>query len=196
MPSLGLTLQETPGPVQGTAAMLQAALAADEADDLNTSREPLSPTLISICRPYSPSPTRKRDLNASFGDSPSIILMESAQWTPRKVLSLALSPAVSSPSSPPSPPSPRSPPPCSSRRRSPSEDAPRKLKRNSSAGSKKDRPVRCGSIEPLSARGRERHSQEMAKLGLKVDGDGSQSARGPQRPRGRGGRHFAMVGGA
>merc|ERR1719502_1022752 len=155
----------TPRP-QGTFAMLQAALASDDEED--SEGEPLSPTLMSICRPSSQSPTR-RDLNSSLGDSPSIILVEDTHWTPCKPLPRQtheeIPPACS--------PSPCSPPaPCSKRK------------------ARKERPVRCLSPEPLSARGRERHAQEMAALGLPVD-----APRSARRLRPQGGvRHIAVVG--
>merc|ERR1719502_984438 len=87
----------TPRP-QGTFAMLQAALASDEEDD--SEGEPLSPTLMSICRPSTPSPTKK-DLNTSLvSDSPSIIILEDTHRTPHKALPCPMSPPQCSPCSP------------------------------------------------------------------------------------------------
>jgi len=152
-------------PQKETAQMLREALASDDDED-DEDREALSPTLMSICSPGSPAPS-KRDLNASLGDSPSIILLDDTHWTPCKPLSRPLSP------------SPCSPRPPSSRRK----------------GERKQRPVRCGSPEALSARGRKRHEQEMAALGTVHMSSVLPSARG-SRPRGRGVRHFAVAGGA
>lgn len=56
---------------------------------------------------------------------------------------------------------------------------------------KDERPVRCGSPAPLSARGRERHEREMAAL-LAA---GKKGAKG-SRPRGKGVRHLSVAGGA
>jgi len=158
---------------QGTTALLRAALGSSSDDEEG---EPLSPTLMSIC--YEQSPTW-RDLNSSLGDySPSIILVDDTHWTPCKPLprqeqeqeAVTEVPPMCSPS-PCSPPAPRS-------------------KRQA----RKERPVRCCDPEPLSARGHERHAQEMAALGLPVGGR-SPALRRPSRPQG-GVRHIAVAGGA
>jgi len=121
MPTTPRTLTRT-----GTMNFLQAALG-------NEDKEPLSPSLMSISY-HSPSPT-KRDLESSFqGDSPSIIILEDAQWVPCKP-SLA-----------------------------PKDESVSASKDEHVPASKEERPVRCGSPAPLSARGRERHEREMAAL--------------------------------
>jgi len=182
----GSPLPTTPVP-QGTATFLRRALGACTEED--EEGEPLSPTLMSICRSSSQSPT-KRHLNSSFGDSPSIIFVDDTHWTPCKPLSRQLSPAPSYSNDEEMPPM-CSPSPCS-------PPAPRSKRK-----AQKERPVRCLSPTPLSARGRERHVQEMAEFGQsKAWAEerkwkpvvGPMSARG-MRPQGRG-RHVAMSGGA
>lgn len=123
-----LSMPTTPRTLTRTATMnfLQAALG-------NEDKEPLSPSLMSISH-HSPSPT-KRDLESSFqGDSPSIVILEDAQWVPCKPSFAPKDESVSA---------------------SKDEHVP---------ASKEERPVRCGSPAPLSARGRERHEREMAAL--------------------------------
>jgi len=159
------SLPSTPTP-QGVATLLRGALASasrdneenHEASEDNEGTQDLSMTLMSVCHPFSPSPTKKDMLNASLGDSPSIILLDDSHWTPCKPLSRPLSPAA--------PPSPKAP----SRRKS-------------------ERPVKCGSPTPLSARGLDRHKAEMAALGLPMDGHRGACA---GRPRGT----RAVAGGA
>jgi hypothetical protein len=139
-------------PRRNTMNFLKAALGNEE-------NAPVSPSLMSISH-YTPSPT-KRDLDASYqGDSPSLVILEEANWVPCKPL-----PA-------PTLPAPKALP-------APKEE-------------KDERPVRCGSPAPLSARGRERHEREMAAL-LAA---GKKSARGGSRPRGKGVRHLSVAGGA
>jgi len=156
----------TPRP-QGAFALLQGAIGDEDDDDHDESREPLSPTLMSICNPTSPtwSPSKKDMMNSSLGDSPSIIFMESNHFTPCKPMARPVSPSPVTPV------------------------APVEIRKQE----KKERPIRCGEPEALSARGRERHQQEMAALGIPVDG--SRSARG-RRPNGRGVRNIAVAGGA
>jgi len=159
------SLPSTPTP-QGVATLLRGALASastdnednQEASEDNEGPQDLSMTLMSVCHPFSPSPTKKDMMNASLGDSPSIILLDDSHWTPCKPSSRPLSPAA--------PPSPKAP----SRRKS-------------------ERPVKCGSPTPLSARGMDRHRAEMAALGLPVDGHRGACA---GRPRGT----RAVAGGA
>jgi hypothetical protein len=158
----------TPRP-QEHLALLGGVLGSDDEDD--EEGEPLSPTLISICRPSSASPT-KRDLSASFDDSPSIVILEDTQWTPCKAL--------------PRPSSPVAPGPKVKEATEVKADSPDLKWR-------KHRPVSLGAAEPLSARGRERHMQEMAALGLPVD---SHRSVVNNRARGRRVRHIAVAGGA
>lgn len=166
-----------------TAAVLRAALDEEEAG------EPVSPSLMSVCGHLSPA-AMKRDPNASFGDSPSIVILEDARE------SGSFSKGLSSQEEEEEAHDEQEPmhagahwTPCKSLSRQHSPRTPRTPR----SRSKKDRPIRCRSPEPLSARGRERHMQEMAALGLQ--GGGARSARGP-RPRGRGMRHVAVAGGA
>jgi len=102
----------------------------------------LSATLISIAGPCSPSP--RKDHDSSYADSPSLVILEDPRFTPCKTL-----PRPASPQAPASPKTPKREP---------------RSGRLSSRGRAEDRPIRCRSPEPLSARGRERLESERREL--------------------------------
>jgi hypothetical protein len=164
-----------------TAHLLKAVLENEE------ERDPVSPSLMSILQPTSPCP-QKRALESSFADSPSLIILEDTHWTICKHFPEHASPPQKQASPPQSLRS-------SKEELSPPHSPPASkvlVRERSPSSCKKDRPVRCLSPQPLSARGRERHEREMAALGLQ---SGARSARG-SRPRGKGLRHVSVAGGA
>jgi len=194
--------------------MLQQALTTDSSDEEDGQPDAdLSATLMSICGPC--SPVAKKDLNASLGDSPSIIMLDERDfhWTSYKSLPKPLSPTPSSPTS-----SCDSPThaytealavPCSARTsceslpksaRTSCESLPmsartscESLPKSSPRIKKKDRPIKCGNVEPLSARGHDRHRKEMEALGLPMEAlSATMGALGSARSR----RPRGMAGGA
>lgn len=202
------SLPMSPRPHGSTAMMLQQALTTEDSEEEDG--EPvadLSATLMSICGPCSPVP--KKDLNASLGDSPSIIMLDERDfhWTTYKSLPTPLSPtpssAASSCDSPTHAYTEALAVPCSARTsceslpksaRTSCESLPmsartscESLPKSSPRIKKKDRPIKCGSVEPLSARGHDRHRKEMEALGLPMEAlSALGSARG-RRPRGMAG---------